>query len=95
MHIPAGIHPPVIELDALLQVAVDEHDLVGLVGLDHLVVLARAGGKQLWLGKLAAGLGHGVGHHPAAPDVLGGDPVALSRIAARSADCGLPRRAAA
>ena len=80
MHVPPGVHPPVVELDVLLAVAVDEQDLLGFIGVDHLVVLARAGSEQLRLGQPAVGLGHRVRHHPAPPDVLGDDPVAFPEL---------------
>ena len=43
LDVPAGVHPPAVELEPFLQVAVDVHDLVLLVGLDHLLVGPRTG----------------------------------------------------
>jgi len=80
LHVPAGVHPPVVELELFLQVAVDVHDLVVGVGLDHLLIGPRAGGHELGRREPAAGLGHAVGHHPAAPEVLRPDPVAVPEL---------------
>jgi hypothetical protein len=75
LDVPAGVHPPVIEFYTLFEVPVDVHDLVGLVGADHLAVGARAGCQEHRGRQLAVRPGHAVGHHPAAPDVLRVDPV--------------------
>ena len=95
VHVPAGVHPPVVELDVLLEVAVDEQDLPGLVGVDHLVVLARAGGEQLRLGQDCRRAW--ASSAPSSSDARrsGRRSSRLSRTAARSAGCGLPRPAAA
>ena len=50
------------------------------VGADHLAVGPAAGGHELRRRQLSARLGHAVGHHPAPPDVLGADPVALPEL---------------
>ena len=57
LHVPAGVHPPVVELQAFFQIAVDVHDLVLLVGADHLAVGPRAGGHELGGGSLPPGRG--------------------------------------
>ncbi len=80
LHVPAGVHPPVVDLEPFFQVTIDVHDLVGLVGADHLLVRARTGGDELRRRELAPGLGHAVGHHPAAPNVLGADAVPLPEL---------------
>ena len=77
LDVPAGVHPPGVDLQALFQIAIDVQDLVGLVGPDHLLVGARAGGDKLGRRELPARLGHAVGHHPAAPGVLCIDPVSV------------------
>ena len=70
--IPAGVHPPVRDGNSLLEVAIDELDLVRLVGVAHLVELARGVAEEDGGGELAvAGPRDVVGEHPAAPEVLG------------------------
>ena len=93
--VPAGVHPPVVERQPLLEVAVDEQLLVGAVGVDHLAELVRAARGQLHGRQLAAGPGQVVGEHPAPPDVLRARSSRRARTAARSAACGPPRRGAA
>ncbi len=75
LHIPARIHPPVVQLELFLKVAVDVHDLVGLVGSDHFFVGPRAGGHELWWWQMAARSRQVMRDHPAAPEILAANPV--------------------
>jgi len=90
--VPARVHPPVADGDALLEVAVDALDLVLFVGVHHLVEEVRAAAEQLRLRQPSHGSRDVVGQHPSAPDVLGADPVAMPELESdkRRAD-GLPR----
>ncbi|OPZ96273.1 MAG: hypothetical protein BWY71_01979 [Planctomycetes bacterium ADurb.Bin412] len=75
--IPAGVHPPVIQLQPFVQVAVDKLDLIFLVRLGHLRELVRAARHQhRQRRQLAARPRHIVLHHPLPPGILGIDPVA-------------------
>ncbi|OPZ96030.1 MAG: hypothetical protein BWY71_02045 [Planctomycetes bacterium ADurb.Bin412] len=77
--IPAGIHPPVIQWNPLLQIPVDKLLLILLVGIDHFRKLMRTARRQLRLGELAARTGQIVFDHPAAPDIL--KPAAIRPLA--------------
>ena len=68
--IPAGVHPPVVQIYLLLGVPVDEHDLRGLVGVPHLGVPVRAASGDMGPKNLPPRAGNVVFHHPGAPDVL-------------------------
>ncbi len=78
--VPAGIHPPVVQRQLLLEVAVHEQHLARAVGVDHLAELVRAARGHLDRGQLAAGAWQVVGQHPAPPDVLRADPVAVPEL---------------
>ena len=80
LDVPAGVHPPVVELEPFLQVAVDVHDLVLLVGADHLSVGPPAGGDELRRRQLSALPGHAVRHHPSPPEVLRAAAVAAPEL---------------
>ncbi len=80
LDVPAGVHPPVVELEPFFQVAVDVHDLVLLVGANHLSVGPRAGGHELRRRQLAARPGHVMGHHPPPPKVLRAAVVAAPEL---------------
>src|ERR1035437_8691682 len=72
---PAGIHPPVIQDELLLAVTVNELNLVGGVGVDHLAELVGTACGQLLMDGLAIRPGQVVGEHPSPPDVLGPQPI--------------------
>jgi len=80
LDVPAGVHPPVVELQIFLQVPVDMHDLIPLVGLDHLFVGPRTGSHKLGRRQSAAWSRHGVCHHPAPPHVLCAEAVAAPEL---------------
>ena len=62
VHVPTGIHPPEVDLDAVIEVTVDEQLLIVLVGAGHFVELpGRTGGKQRWR-QFSARSRHVVGH---------------------------------
>ena len=65
--IPAGVHPPVVDLDSLGEVAIDEQFLAGLVGLGHFGELVGTARRHLRGGQFAAGPRQVVGEHPAPP----------------------------
>jgi hypothetical protein len=52
--VPPGVHPPVVDSQPLLQVAVDELHLICLVRIDHLTCEVRTAGEQHRLDGLAA-----------------------------------------
>ena len=90
--IPTGVHPPVVDLDPLFDVAVDEEFLTGFVGLGHFGVLVRAARRHLRGGQFAAGARQVVGQHPAPPEVLRPHQVAAVEHLHDQAACGFPRR---
>ena len=73
--IPTGIHPPILEFQVLLNIAIDKHDLVLFGCVYHLAVYAVTGTENTGFGKLPVGFGHIVIHHPPPPDILRIDPV--------------------
>ncbi len=68
--VPSGVHPPVVDSQPFLQVAVDELHLVSLVRVHHLACEVRTAAEQHRLNWLAARLGDVMGEHPAAEGVL-------------------------
>ena len=74
--VPTGIHPPEIDVDAMIEVTVDEQPLIVFVGPRHFVELpGRTGGKQRRR-QFSTRTRHVVRDQPATPDVLGADPIA-------------------
>ncbi|OQA28523.1 MAG: hypothetical protein BWY59_00735 [Verrucomicrobia bacterium ADurb.Bin345] len=79
--IPAGVHPPVVKLDAALEILVDKKDLVLRVGVDHLPELVGTARSQLRHGrKRPARPRQIVRDHPRAPHVLRVLAVALPEL---------------
>ena len=93
--IPAGVHPPVVELDAFFEIAIDEQLLVGLVGLDHLGELVRTASVQSAAEAICRRAWACCG--PASSDARCSAPASRrrGRTAGPSAACEFPRRAAA
>ena len=67
--IPAGVHPPVIELNAVIKVGFNSVYLALLGGSDHAVVYPRRRSGYHGLYKLIHGLTHIAVHKPFTPDV--------------------------
>src|SRR5437588_11135623 len=72
--VPAGVHPPVIQLDILLAVMIEEHFLALLVGSGHLAVPKRAGTGQQRSEPSASRTRQVVCEHPFAPNALAMTP---------------------
>ena len=72
--VPSGIHPPVVELRAALQVGVDIGDFAG-----RRLVYSHASGRER-RGQLPAGPRQIVRDHPPPPDVLRTDAVAAIEL---------------
>src|SRR5579871_1909371 len=57
LDIPAGVHPPIVQLYAAFSVQIEVHDLARLVGAHHLAVSPAAAGQRHRRWQLAAGPG--------------------------------------
>ena len=77
-NVPAGIHPPVVQFETFLKIAVDELFLTLFVGLGHLGKLVGAARVKHRQGKwLVAPSRNIMLYHPLSPEILCVDPVTV------------------
>src|SRR5579875_2313554 len=74
-NIPAGLHPPIVRLDAVLKIPVEEILLVFFVRPLHLDGISPATGCKLGWRKISTRPGQIVSHHPSTPHILSFDPI--------------------
>ena len=70
VRIPAGVHPPVIQLHTLFEVTVDKLHLVFIRSMEHLGEIGRTGRFEDRFGQTASRTRQVMVVHPAAPHVL-------------------------
>src|SRR5579885_1751705 len=78
--IPASVHPPIIDFEAFLQVAANEHLLIFLVRVLHLDIFVRTVSCHLRWRHFSIYTRQDVRYHPLSPDILALYPITFIKL---------------